>query len=130
MNGFTLFISDWYGSGGGLSGLQLFQDDIVAYADNSFDEPTCQVPTLGSTASTAGGSFSVISAFPATSASYLSSQTGGNVTLEPKILRSGNYSIRLFTPGCIGDGSCATRGIVEVTTFFNANDQPSTTEIY
>ena len=130
MNGFKLFISDWYGSGGGLSGLQLFEDDIVAYADNSFNEPNCLVPTLGSTSSTAGGSFNVKSAFPETSASYLSSQSGGNVTLEPKILQSGNYSIRLFTPGCIADGTCATRGIVQVTTFFNENDEPSTTELY
>jgi hypothetical protein len=130
MNGFKLFISDWYGSGGGLSGLQLFEDDIVAYADNSFNEPTCLVPTLGSTSSTAGGSFSIKSSFPETSASYLSSQTGGNITLEPKILQSGNYSIRLFTPGCIADGTCATRGIVQVMTFFDENDQPSTTELF
>ena len=130
MNGFTLFISDWYGSGGGLSGLQLFEDDIVAYADNSFNEPTCLVPTLGSTSSTTGGAFNIKSSFPETSASYLSSQSGGNITLEPKILQSANYSIRLFTPGCLADGTCDTRGIVQVTTFFNANDQPSITQIY
>src|SRR5271154_6311172 len=130
MNGFTLFISDWYGSGGGLSGLELFEDDIVAHADNAFNEPTCLVPTLGSTSFVTGGSFKVQTSFPATSASYLSSQSGGNVTLAPKILQSGNYSIRLFTPGCVADGSCSTRGIVQVTTFFNENDQPSITQIF
>lgn len=130
MNGFTLFISDWYGSGGGLAGLQLFKDDIVAYADDSFNEPTCLVPTLGSTSSTTGGSFNLVNSFPETSASYLSSQSGGNVTLEPHVLQSGNYSIRLFTPGCIADGTCSTRGIVQVTTFFNANDAPSITQLY
>src|SRR5277367_611152 len=130
MNGFTLFISDWYGSGGGLSGIELFQDDIVAYADNAFNEPTCQVPTLGSTASTSGGNFLVTSSFPETSASYLTSSSGGNITLEPHILSTGNYSIRLFTPGCIADNTCNTRGIVSVSTFFSANDPPSVTQLY
>lgn len=130
MNGFTLFISDWYGQGGGLSGIELFENDIVAYADNSFNEPTCQVPTLGSTSFTSGGNFAVTSSFPETSASYLTSSTGGNITLEPHILSSGNYSIRLFTPGCLADNTCNTRGIVSVSIFFSANDDPSVTQIY
>ena len=130
MNGFTLFISDWYGDGGGLSGIELFEDDIVAYADNNFNEPTCQVPTLGSTSFTSGGNFQVTSSFPETSASYLTSVSGGTITLEPHILSSGNYSIRLFTPGCIADNTCNTRGIVNITTFFSANDAPSVTQIY
>src|SRR5277367_6674532 len=131
MNGFTLFISDWYGSGGGLSGIELFQDDIVAYADNAFNEPTCQVPTLGSTSFTSGGgNFLVTSSFPETSASYLSSSSGGNVTLEPHLLSTGNYSIRLFTPGCLADNTCNTRGVVSVSTFFSANDPPSVTQLY
>ena len=129
MNGFTLFISDWYGDGAGLSGLELVQDDIVAYAVNSFNEPTCLVPTLGSTSSTTGP-FIVKSAFPATSASYLSSTNGGNITMEPKVLSSGNYSIRLFTPGCIPDNTCSTRGIVRVQTFFAADSPPDEDMIY
>ena len=124
MNGFTLFVSDWYGSGGGLTSLQLFEDDIVAYADNDFNEPTCLVPALGSTSSTTGGSFQPVSGFPATSASYISSTTGGNVTMEPAILTSGNYSIRLFTPGCIADSTCDTRGIVLVRVFFSETEPP------
>ena len=129
MNGFKLFISDWYGSGGGLSGLELFEDDIVAYAVSSFNEPTCQVPTLGSTSFTTG-SFTQKSSFPNTSASYLSSDSGGNVTMEPQVLVSGNYSVRLFTPGCMPDNTCATRGIVKVQTYFNANDPPNEQLIY
>ena len=130
MNGFTIFISDWYGQGGGLSGVELFEDDIVAHADNSFNEPTCQVPTLGSTSSTEGGNFFVTSSFPETSSSYLTSVSGGNVTLEPHILSTGNYSIRLFTPGCIADNTCNSRGIISISTFFSANDPPSVTQLY
>jgi hypothetical protein len=129
MNGFTLFISDWYGDGAGLSGLELLQDDIVAYAVNTFNEPTCQVPTLGSTSSTTGP-FIVKSGFPATSASYLSSDNGGNITMAPKVLSSGNYSIRLFTPGCIADNTCSTRGIVNVQTYFAADQPPVEQLIY
>lgn len=129
MNGFKLFISDWYGQGGGLSGLELFEDDIAAYAVSSFNEPTCQVPSLGSTSFTTG-SFTRKSSFPDTSASYLSSDSGGNVTMEPKVLISGNYSVRLFTPGCQPDNTCGTRGIVRVQTYFNANAPPSEQLIY
>lgn len=130
MNGFTLFVSDWYGSGGGLTSLELFEDDIVAYADNAFNEPTCLVSTLGSTSSTTGGSFVPVSGFPETSAAYLSSDTGGNVTMTPAILTSGNYSIRLFTPGCIADGTCATRGVVSVSTWFSENEPPLVVPTY
>src|SRR5205814_6317701 len=104
--------------------------DIVVYAVDDFNEPTCQVSTLGSRSSTTGGSFKVVSSFPETSGSYLASQSGGNVTLEPKILQSGSYAIRIFTPGCIADGTCATRGVVQVSTFFSPNDPPSITEIF
>src|ERR1700694_4178149 len=125
MNGFQLAISQWYGAGAGLAALQLFQDDIMAYAVSSFNEPTCQVPTLGSTSSTIG-TFIEKSSFPSTCATYLSSDNGGNVTMEPQLLQTGNYSIRLFTPGCQADGTCATRGIVQVDTYFNPNAPPKT----
>jgi hypothetical protein len=129
MNGFTIFISDWYGDGGGLSGVELFQDDIVAYAVSTFNEPTCQVGTLGSQSSTTT-SFVEKSAFPATSASYLSSDNGGNVTMSPNVLSSGNYSIRLFTPGCIADNTCSTRGIVLVQNYYAPDEPPQEQFIY
>lgn len=130
INGFTLFISDWYGDGGGLSGLELFEDDIIAYADNNFNEPTCQVPNLGSFSSTEGGPFESKLSFPETSAPYLSSDNGGSITMAPQILETGDYSIRLFTPGCIADGTCTTRGIVIVQTFFDENEPPRNSTIY
>jgi len=130
MNGFTIFISDWYGDGGGLSGVELFQDDIVAYAVNTFNEPSCLVGSLGSESSTTGSQFTVESSFPETSASYLSSNTGGNVTMAPNILSSRNYSIRLFTPGCIPDGTCSTRGIVLVQNYFAPDEPPQEQLIY
>jgi len=130
MNGFTLFISDWYGSGAGLTSLELFTDDIVAYADNSFNEPLCLVPELGSQSFFQGGEFIAKSSFPATSASYLSSSAGGSVTLEPSLLQTGNYSIRLFTPGCIADNTCDQRGIVNVTFSIAANEPIQSELIY
>src|SRR5947207_6770801 len=123
MNGFTIFISDWYGNGAGLSALELLQDDIVAYAVNAFNEPTCQVGSLGSFANTTTP-FSVVSGFPATTESYLSTTQNSTITLAPKLLKSGNYSIRLFTPGCQPDATCSTRGIVKVQTYFSDSDPP------
>ncbi|KAG9519332.1 hypothetical protein KCU79_g23565, partial [Aureobasidium melanogenum] len=48
MNDFRIDISAWYGAGGGLSGIELFQDDIYAFAVSDFNEPRCDsVSTTG-----------------------------------------------------------------------------------
>lgn len=43
------------------------------------------------------------------------STNGVSVTFEPDVKQKGNYSVTMFTPGCIQDNSCDTRGIVNVT---------------
>ncbi|KAL2014549.1 hypothetical protein VTN00DRAFT_2074 [Thermoascus crustaceus] len=122
MSGFMLEIQDWYGQGAGLNGLELFQDDIFAYAVDNFNEPTCANVDFGSKATTTG-SWSV-TASGQSSSDYLSAQvtdsdaTSTSVTFEADIKKSGNYSVKLFTPGCIQDGTCQSRGIVNVTATF------------
>lgn len=54
MNGFQIDISDWYGSGAGLAGLELFQDKIFAYAVDDFNEPSCAVGQFPSSSSQSG----------------------------------------------------------------------------
>jgi Rax2 C-terminal beta propeller domain/Rax2 third domain len=129
MNGFTLDISDWYGNGAGLSALELVQDDIVAYADNAFNEPVCQVGSQGSFANISVPAL-VESGFPATTASYLLTKENATITMAPKLLKSGNYSIRLFTPGCVQDGTCPTRGIVNVQIYFDEASPPQETQLF
>lgn len=120
MDRFRIAISDWYGSGAGLGGIQLFQDNIFAYAINSFNEPSCRGVQFPSTASSTGPwkeSPSLQS-----SSNYLTAQVKTNdnpenaaVVFTPNIRESGNYSVNLYTPGCKPDESCENRGRVNVT---------------
>ena len=116
MNGFRVDISDWYGNGGGLDGIELFENDIFAYAVNTFNEPTCAGIQTGSKATSTGpwtvspslqSGSGFLTAAVATSASP-------SVVFFPDIKQSGNYSVNMYTPGCIQDNSCATRGRVTI----------------
>ncbi|KAF4634869.1 hypothetical protein G7Y89_g3219 [Cudoniella acicularis] len=117
MNSFQIDISAWYGSGGGLDGIELFEDDIFAYAINTFNEPTCASISIASSATTTGPW--VVSPSQSSSSEYLSATiTGSNsasVVFQPDIKQSGNYSVNIYTPGCMQDNTCSTRGSVNIT---------------
>lgn len=133
MNSFQIDISDWYGAGAGLAGIELFQDDIFAYAVNDFNEPACAISQFPSRSSVAGTWFP---SPPGHSGSeYLVANSSGatppSITFEPNIKQSGNYSILVYTPGCIQDNACATRGIVNVTASLTSTGSRSlTTQIF
>jgi Cortical protein marker for cell polarity len=133
MNAFQIDISDWYGSGAGLAGIELFQDDIFAYAVNDFNEPSCAISQYPSSSSTTGAWFP---SPPGHSGSqYLVANSSGpnqpSITFEPNIKQSGNYSILVYTPGCIQDNACATRGIVNVTASLTRTGGPAlSTQIF
>ncbi|KKZ63494.1 hypothetical protein EMCG_02225 [[Emmonsia] crescens] len=130
MNGFQLDISDWYGAGGGFDSVELFQDDIYAYAVDDFNEPTCAGITFRSRASTTG-SWTVTPSIQSSS-DYLTAQVAStdqpstSVTFEPDIKQSGNYSVIVFTPGCVPDNTCGARGIVNVTATFSSDGDKQT----
>lgn len=120
MNEFRVDISDWFGSGGGLNGIELFEDDIFAYAINEFNEPTCASISTPSTATTTGP-WTVAPANGSVS-QYLTAQLSGTVsassaavTFFPDIKESGSYSVNMYTPGCVPDNTCATRAQVSIT---------------
>lgn len=110
-----------YGENVGLSGFQLYQNSFTSFANNSFNEPNC-----GSTSSFS----SVLSDNEwkqgLSSESYISTNyTSGlgsipSVEFYPNIENMGNYTINIYTPGCTDDGSCQSRGIVNVT-LWNGN---------
>ncbi|EGD99637.1 hypothetical protein TESG_06982 [Trichophyton tonsurans CBS 112818] len=126
MSSFQLEVSEWYGQGGGFTGIELFQDDIYAYAVNDLNEPTCAGIPFASTA-TMTGEWKVQPSHESSS-DYLTTQidastdTMTSVTIQPDIKQSGNYSVTIFTPGCIQDGTCATRGTANVTATFKSSD--------
>ncbi|KAI5466277.1 cortical protein marker for cell polarity-domain-containing protein [Mariannaea sp. PMI_226] len=138
MNEFRISISDWYGSGGGLAGIQLFQDDIFAYAVSEFNEPTCGGIDNPSSVTTTGP-WSVSPSHNSNSEYLTTLLTPGftpnatEVVFYPNIRESGNYSVNMYTPGCVQDGTCALRGRVNITgTMASGTNQGSnfTTTLY
>jgi hypothetical protein len=115
MNGFRVDISDYYGNGGGLDGIALFEDNIVAYAINTFNEPTCAGIQDVSKA-TKTGPWKVSPSLQSGSGFLTAdvSSESASVVFFPDIKQSGNYSVNMYTPGCIQDNSCATRGQVTI----------------
>lgn len=41
-----------------------------------------------------------------------------SVVFKPDIKQSGNYSVKMYTPGCLQDYTCESRGIVNITVNF------------
>ena len=117
MNAFQIDISAWYGSGGGLDGIELFENDIFTYAINTFNEPTCADISLASV-STPTGPWAITPSLQSGSEYLSATFTGsesGSVLFQPDIKQSGNYSVNIYTPGCIQDNTCSTRGRVNIT---------------
>ncbi|KAK4660298.1 hypothetical protein QC762_117750 [Podospora pseudocomata] len=120
MNEFRIDISRFYGSGGGLNGIELFADDIYSYAINDFNEPACAGGEFPSEA-TITGPWTATPSQQSTS-EYLTARltgpitnTSASVVFTPDIRESGHYSLNLYTPGCLQDNTCSTRGRVKLT---------------
>jgi len=122
MNEVRIDIQSWYGAGAGLNGIQLLEDDLYAFAVNDYNEPKCPgVSTLGANA-TSTGPWQVTPSGQSTSGYLTAHITSGNITqnsaqivFQPDIMQSGNYSVTMYTPGCIPDNTCITRGSVMIT---------------
>ncbi|KAF4552578.1 Cortical protein marker for cell polarity-like protein [Elsinoe fawcettii] len=122
MNEVRIDISEWYGSGGGLNGIQLLQDDLYTFAVSGFNEPQCGSSTSGSANATSTGPWQQTPSGQSASdylTAYINSGTinanTAQVVFQPNIKQSGNYSITMYTPGCIQDNSCTTRGTANIT---------------
>ena len=104
--------------------------DIFAYAVDTSNEPSCANIRYGSN-STATGPWTVTPSLQSNS-EYLTadligpgvSTDGISVTFKPDIKQKGNYSVIMFTPGCIPDDTCDTRGIVNVTGVYATESAP------
>lgn len=135
MNAFQIDISEWYGSGAGLDGIELFTDEISSYAISSFNEINCGNVQHPST-SGAVGNWQQITNQQSSQSAYLSisqdtgSSSSSYVTFTPGIKQPGNYSVSVHTPGCMGTNSCNKRGRVNISTHFSANESPSDTVVW
>jgi hypothetical protein len=116
--------------------------DIYSFAINEFNEPACDGVSNGAASSTKTGPWAVTPSHTSSSEYLTAALTGANispgtasVTFMPNIKQSGNYSITMFTPGCIQDNTCATRGRVNVTGVMSSGSnggstQPFSVELY
>ena len=139
MSQFRIFITEWYGDGGGFAGIEMFQEDLYSFAVNDFNEPTCDGVSTGSssTITPPNGFWQRKPNLGQTSSDYLSAtitsedqlNQNPSVVFSPNIAQSGNYSILVYTPGCLLDGTCATRGTVNFTGTMTAEGAPATTTI-
>ena len=139
MSAFRIDVSAWHGKGGGFDGIELFENDIFAYAIDSLNEPACTTQQSGSN-STATGPWTVSPSLQSISEYLTASLTGSNINgsgvsviFEPNIMQKANYTVTMFTPGCLQDNSCDSRGIVNVTGNYataSAPGVPLQTQIY
>ena len=128
MDSFSIEISDWYGQGAGLNGIQVLQDEIFAYASNAFNEPVCSGAQFPSNVSTTGDwnpqpAAQSESQYLATTVAPANVNTT-SITFYPNIPNTGkasNYTIIVYTPGCIPDNSCDNRGVVTVSGTLSAD---------
>lgn len=139
MSHFRIFITDYYGAGAGLSGIEMFEDEIFSYAVNAFNEPKCDGVTNGSSSTATPASlWTEVANDGQTSANFLSASltetsqvtSDTNVVFKPSIKQSGNYSVMVYTPGCILDNSCATRGQVNMTATTSSDAAPVSTTLF
>lgn len=120
MNSFRIDVSDWYGQGGALKGIELFQNDTFVYAIQATTGPDClKASNAVSSVTTTGPWYTTPSGD--SYADYLSAVVGPTtidtteVVFQPDINERGNYTIVVYTPGCVQDNSCNARGSVSVT---------------
>ncbi|OQE40131.1 hypothetical protein PENCOP_c006G08505 [Penicillium coprophilum] len=113
MRGLQIEILSWYGQGAGLNGIEVFQDQILTYAVDQFNEPTCSGIDYPAK-STRTGSWTMEDGYVSAKVTD-SDASATSVTFEPDVKQSGNYTIKIYTPGCTQDNSCSSRGIVNVT---------------
>ncbi|KAJ1331202.1 Cortical protein marker for cell polarity [Microdochium nivale] len=135
MSAMRIDILEWFGSGAGLDGIEIFQDALVAHAVNDFNTPACSNTTAPARATTTGPW--AVTASGQSNSKYLSASIspsqGSNstsVVFFPPISESGSYTVVMYTPGCIVDGTCLSRGQVEVITRLRENETPTTTTLF
>ncbi|CCE61997.1 hypothetical protein TPHA_0B03250 [Tetrapisispora phaffii CBS 4417] len=115
----TLIAQDSYGSKTALSGIELFQDSHTAYANNTLNQPGCDTEStslFSSSVLSDNGWYKGLDSDSYIAANYQSDSSPlPTVQFYPNIQAVGDFSIKMYTPGCLADGTCESRSIVNVT---------------
>ena len=122
-----------YGSNVALTGFQLFQDSFESFANNTLNEPNCGDETSVTSVSLSDNDWKSVS----NSVNYISTHYTPGIDTIPSVEFSvdlqynGEYTVDIYTPGCSSDGTCSSRGIVNVTVWDTTdNSIISTKSIY
>ncbi|KAK7202577.1 cortical protein marker for cell polarity-domain-containing protein [Myxozyma melibiosi] len=133
ITGFSLYLLDYYGEGAGLSQVELFQERIMTYAVDDYNEPdSCGLSEV-STSSYSDDEWTTVSY---DSSAYLTTTVSADnltdavVKFYPDIHVSGNYTVMMYTPGCTEDDTCDSRGTVDVTIHPKDNGNNKTSTLY
>ncbi|CEP13222.1 hypothetical protein [Parasitella parasitica] len=133
-SGIAIDIHSWYGVGGGLASVKVFQSEIFAYAVDPPDTDICASTTM-SNSSTPLPKISAVGSWASsnTSVPYLLTQVSKadlssppSVTFYPNIGESGIYEVLLYMPGCATD-NCVGRTDVDVTVSASPFEKANTT---
>lgn len=114
--GIAIDIKSWYGVGGGLSFVQVFQSEIFAYAVNPDPKNICTSNATLPKVVTSGGNWTQSSDTTSPYLSYpvKSTTDTSSVTFYPNIAESGIYEVLIYTPQC-ATTSCTERTDIDIT---------------
>ncbi|CDF87386.1 BN860_05204g1_1 [Zygosaccharomyces bailii CLIB 213] len=118
-----------YGENVGLSSFQLFQSSPSIYANNSLNKPACDSMKSYSEAKLSNNDWKQgLDGQTYLSTEYIPGKGDKpKVVFYPHIQYPGDYIITLYTPGCLGDGTCSQRAIVNVTLWDGDTNEPLST---
>ncbi|SCU90358.1 LADA_0F03510g1_1 [Lachancea dasiensis] len=121
-----------YGSNVGLRSIELFEEQISVYANNSLNYPSCEASSSEFSAelspSFSWHQGSAQSSYVYTTFDNTHAETP-SVKYSLNVLYPGNYTINLLTPGCLADSSCDGRGTVNATFYDGLNKNLLSTKI-
>ncbi|CEG69230.1 hypothetical protein RMATCC62417_05336 [Rhizopus microsporus] len=117
-SGIRININSWYGQGGGLGYVQIYQSDISLHPSMFIGNSTCQ--GISSSSITVTGNWQEVYVYgyyqtvlEAKISTFELDTTNTSILYEPHIPLLGQYNIYATTPGCVGSTNCYQRTQVE-----------------
>jgi hypothetical protein len=137
VNSFTIEILDYYGNYAELLGIELSSIGITSYAENSLNQLDSCTSINQYDIEVNSVAIGNINWQDSSFGNYLFADVPKNqisndqgIRYEINIPVSGQYSILMYTPGCLIDNSCNNRGIVNVTVSSSDGEQFSDSVIF
>jgi hypothetical protein len=125
-SGIAIDIKSWYGVGGGLSSVKVFQSEIFSYAVTPDPTNACLMNETLSKVTTSGGTWtkSADTTSPYLSYPVKSTTDTASITFYPNLAESGIYEVLVYTPQCTTTG-CTDRTDIDITISTTASNTVS-----